>query len=325
MHKGTGTNARPCGALLFALALLATCGDHSAVGSWRSDESGLPDCRRSGEDRVPVAVWSGDVGETPDVNTPAPLPPMPGGTLIYLWLTIDQALLDDHDADCSMEGGERAFTLKFPKDPKRPDAGGVRVHLRGETGFQLGACSVSGFYVSAPASNIREGWSDIWLRENAGRIPSFAGYCVADAKPRPQPATPRALPACKGASDTRTPVPVWRPQLTARGEIASAPPQGDGMIVSIAIDTKKDANGVCVGWDGSYFKFLLTKGASTAAPDGLLVTLLGNDEVLPGKCRLSGFYMNEPVFDHSNGLSRTYFSSVDAGRLVVSGQFCLAP
>jgi len=306
-------------------ALLAELGGHAAASSWPASETGLPNCRRSGEDRVPIAIWWGDIWKTSDRDTPAPPPPMPGGTVIYLSLRINPDLLDDPDTPCSTGEEERAFTLKFPDDEKRPEAGGVRVHLRGETGFHLGSCTVSGFYVSAPASNIREGWSDIWLRDTEGRIAPYPHYCVADAKHRPQPAKPKVLPACGGASDDRTPVSVWRPQLTARGELTSAPPRGDGMIVSIAIDTKRDANGVCAGWDHGHFRFLLPKGASATAPPGLLVTLLGNEEVLADRCRLFGYYMNEPVFDQSGGLSRTYFSSVNTDRLVATGQFCLAP
>ncbi len=121
---------------------------------------------------------------------------------------------------------------------------------------------------------------------------------------------------------------MWRPQLTAAGELPSAPPQGDGRIVSIAIDTKKDATGVCAGWDHghfTFFTFVLPKGVSAAEPPGLVVTLLGNEKVLPDHCSVSGFYMNEPIFDRSGGFSRTYFSSVNPDRVIDSGQFCLAP
>ena len=305
-------------------ALLAELGGHAAASSWPASETGLPNCRRSGEDRVPIAIWWGDIWKTSDRDTPPP-PPMPGGTVIYLSLAISPAFLDDPDTLCPLGEEERAFTLKFPDDEKRPEAGGVRVHLRGETGFRLGSCAVSGFYVSAPASNIREGRSDVWLRDDEGSLSLYPHYCTADAEHRPQRAKPKALPACDDASDNRTPVPAWRPQLTAGGELTSAPPQGDGMIVSIAIDTKRDANGACAGWDHGHFRFLLPKGASAAAPPGLLVTLLGNETVLPDRCRLSGYYMNEPVFDQSGDLSRTYFSSVNTDRLVATGQFYLAP
>lgn len=301
-------------------AIFAASGCHSAVGAWRPGVA-LPDCRRSGEDRVPVATWSGDITNSPEPSTQPP-PPMPGGTVIYLSLTINPALLDDPDAGCS--GDERSFTLRFPKNAKRPEAGGVIVHLRGEFEFRLG-CTATGFYTSSAASNIREGWTDIWLQDVEGRMAFYPHYCFANPKHWPQPAKPKVLPACTGASDNRTPVPVWRPQLTARGELTSAPPQGDGMIVSIAIDTQRDAHGVCAEWDHGHFGFLLPKDASAAAPSGLLVTLLGNEKLLPDRCRLSGYYMNEPVFDQSGGLSRTHFSSVNADRLIETGQFCLAP
>jgi hypothetical protein len=306
-------------------ALLVDFGSHSAASDWPASETGLPNCRRSGEDRVPIAMWWGYISERFDRATPVPPPPMPGGTITYLSLEISQNLLDDPDTLCTTLGEERTFTLKFPNDAKRPESGGMRIHLRGEAGFHLGSCTVSGFYISAPASNIREGWSDIWLRDVEGRIGFYPHYCVVNDKHRPKPAKPRVLPACIGASDIRTPVSVWRPQLTAGGELTSAPPQGDGMIVSIAIDTKRDANRLCAGWDHGHFGFLLPKGASAVTPDGLLVSLLGNETVLPGKCRLFGFYMNEPVFDRSSGLSRTSFSSVNADRLIASGQFCRGP
>lgn len=306
-----------------AICAAMALGASSAAGSWLSTQTGMPDCRRSGEDRVPVTAWFGDVAASPDRDTPAP-PPMPGGTIIYLSLTISQELIDNPDVSCATDTDDRSFTFKLFTDPKRPEAGGVRVHVRGEVTYHLG-CTLSGFYISSPASNIREGWSDIWLWDNAGTLALYPRYCIVDGKHRLQAAKPKVLPECTGASDNRTPVPVWRPQLTARGELTSAPPQGDGMIVSIAIDTKRDANGVCAGWDHGQFGFLLAKDAGAAAPSGLLVTLLGNEKVLPDKCRLSGYYMNEPVFDRSGGLSRTHFSSVNAGRLVNSDQFCAAP
>ncbi len=142
-------------------ALLAVLGTQSAVADWLSDESGLPSCRRTGEGRVPIAVWS-------DEDTPPP--PMPGGTVVYLSLRIDLAFGDDPDSPCETSGGERAFTLKFPNDAKRPEAGGVRVHLRGDAEFNKGACALSSFYITAPASNIREGWTDMWLRDTEGSI-----------------------------------------------------------------------------------------------------------------------------------------------------------
>lgn len=64
-------------------ALLAILGTQSAASNWLSVESGLPICRPSGEDRVPIPIWFGGISNTSDRDTPAPPPRASGGTLIY--------------------------------------------------------------------------------------------------------------------------------------------------------------------------------------------------------------------------------------------------
>jgi len=90
----------------------------AASSSWPASETGLPNCRRSGEDRVAIAIWWGEIWKTSDRDTPPP-PPMPGGTVVYLSLAISPGFLDDPDTLCPLGEEERAFTLKFPDDEKR--------------------------------------------------------------------------------------------------------------------------------------------------------------------------------------------------------------
>jgi len=65
-------------------ALLATLGTQSVAGNWLSDESGLPICRPSGEDRVPIPIWLGSISNTSGRDKPAPPPRRSGKMMAQL-------------------------------------------------------------------------------------------------------------------------------------------------------------------------------------------------------------------------------------------------
>jgi hypothetical protein len=301
-----------------SLALFVILFFNPAAAGEQFVDNGLTHCERFSEDRTPVPVWSVILNQVRFTKPPSPPPPSAGGTIVYVSLSTD----NDDGHDCVQPSDDEIYTFSFPDELKRPDAGGVRVQLRGNVHFQHGDCIFSGFYVSEPTSGIRQGWTDISFIAADGH-PPYKDYCLADINPAPKPTRAKVLPACDNASEHRIPVPTWRPELTARGELKSAPPQGDGMIVSISIDAKRDAHGICLGWADGDFKFLLPKEPGSAAKDGLAVTLRGNDSSGPGSCRLSGFYINKPIFDKQDGWTKTFFGSVNRDRLVASGQYCL--
>jgi hypothetical protein len=58
--------------------------------------------------------------------------------------------------------------------------------------------------------------------------------------------------------------------------------------------------------------------------DGLAVNFRGNNEPFDGGCRFDGFFLNEPVYGMHAGAIETYFGAIDKGRVVSTGQYCLA-
>ncbi len=96
------------------------------------------------------------------------------------------------------------------------------------------------------------------------------------------------------------------------------------MIVSISIEVKRGANGECTGSTNGDFRFSRKEANGSATSKGLAVVLRGNDSAGPTSCRLSGLYLNEPIFDVQDGWSKTFFGSIDANRVIDSGQYCLA-
>jgi hypothetical protein len=284
------------------------------------NDTRLPDCQRVGEDRTPVPYWEVFLSKAPDRKPPPP-PQSAGGTIVYIDLSYPSVPVDPDKFDCTFESNATDLTFEIPNDKERSGGDGLRIHLHGEGHFKRGDCVFSGFYVSDAVSGIRQGWTDVSFRAVDESGINADRYCLGNPPHRPGH---KSLPPCDRVPGNRIPIPRWNPALTAAGELASAPPRGDGKIVYISFSTKKNAHGTCAGWSEESFVFLLPRSQAAGSDSGLLVKLRGNDRSESGSCRVSGLFMNEPLFERPQGLPETYFGAVDQDRVVSSEQFCLA-
>lgn len=322
MRTGAGKNAIICSALLVALS-------HPAIAGRLVPGTGLDHCKARGEHRIPVPIWSVDASTEALSRSPPP-PAIVGGSIVYIVLGADMypSTFDIRSGgavypeSCGKFSYSPLVSFDLPKDRKNFAADGTRLHLRALGTFSHGTCSYVGFFISESAPHAAQGWTDLTF-DPADKTPPRDRYCVADVNTGPRPGPRKALPAC-GRTAHRIPIPVWRPAVSADGELASDPPQQPGLIVSISIDVKRAADGNCVGWRNGDFRFVHKNPLGSANNRGLAVRLRGNDSAGPTSCRLSGFYLNEPIFDAQDGWSKTFFGAIDANRVIDSGQYCLA-
>jgi hypothetical protein len=227
-----------------------------------------------------------------------------------------------YPASCGKFSYSPLVSFDLPKDRKNPTAGGTRLHLKALGTFSHGTCSYDGFFISASAPQTAQGWTDLTF-DPVDKTPPRDRYCLADVNTARRPEPRKVLPPCERTAH-RIPIPVWQPAVSADGELTSDPPHQHGAIVSISIEVPRAADGNCIGWRNGDFRFVRKNPISSANNSGLAVLLRGNDSAGPASCRLSGFYLNEPIFDVQDGWSRTFFGAIDANRMIDSGQYCLA-
>jgi hypothetical protein len=313
-------------ALLFALS----CHPAAAGRVIPFTGTGLDHCKARGEHRIPVPVWLGAASTSARSAPYSPPPMLPGGSFVYIAFgaDVDEATPDIlsggavYPDSCGRFSYSPLVSFDLPKDEKNPTAGGIRLHLRTLGRFSHGVCYYDGFFLSEPASQTGQGWTDVTF-DAYDKIPPRDRYCLADVNTAPRPGPRKALPPCDRTTH-RVPIPTWRPAVSAVGGLTSDPPQQPGMIVSISILVERGADGECVGWQDGEFRFFRRKPLDVVASPRLVVFLRGNDSAGPTSCRLSGLYLNEPIFAGENGRTATSFASIDANRVIDSGQYCLA-
>jgi hypothetical protein len=227
------------------------------------------------------------------------------------------------------------FVLTAPS--ARPNA-----HLRGtkvtfDDGVDIvrGGCIARGFYINAPAAGIRDGWRKAHLHQlNKFEITTSGRYCRADAASvsRPprvatlgptsviRPHSGEVLPACRSSGERRAKVPVWQPDVNDQMGVAAAPPQGDGKLVYIAIDSSSDCSGI---WQDRFTDFRLPDDAKDPDAGGLVIGVAGHVRAKNGHCIWSGLYMND-ITGYNMGWATTRFVAVDESAVAASGQYCLA-
>jgi hypothetical protein len=282
-----------------------------------ADDPFLPRCRRADEYRTPVAIWQVDATADGRLSS---APPRRDGKLVYIRLGAD----NDY-ADCINAPDDNIYTFAFSKDKNRPDSGDLKVHIRGKVQFaDFGdICYFSGFYIEEPASSGDEGGTETSFRPaDKFEVMSSGHYCLENPASGPRPVRRSALPPCKRGDEFRMPVPIWKPALTPGDDVLSRPPEGDGRIVFISIVPRTQQ---CRENDGQLFTFGFPWDPKKPTySGGLSVNLRGNAHSVKGRCALSGFYMNEPVFGIHQGWVETFFGAVDKDKLIASGTYCLA-
>src|SRR5882757_8484584 len=80
-------------------ALLLTLSCNPALSREQFDNTGLPHCKRLGDNRTPVPVWHGFLNRAAIFPPPSPPPPSAGGTIVYIWLVTDTDISEESHID----------------------------------------------------------------------------------------------------------------------------------------------------------------------------------------------------------------------------------
>ncbi|SEM40857.1 hypothetical protein SAMN05428989_3771 [Pseudoxanthomonas sp. GM95] len=124
------------------------------------------------------------------------------------------------------------------------------------------------------------------------------------------------IPACK-AGDNRTPIPVWKPTIDADDNVNSAPPQQEGQVVVLELESHHEPK--CNDTDLNTFTLANTNGE----PGGLEISVRGNSQEVDGVCHLSGLYRNEAVAGTHQGWTTTHFTAADASEIASANMHCV--
>lgn len=124
------------------------------------------------------------------------------------------------------------------------------------------------------------------------------------------------------AHDKRTPVPLWSPSLTEKGDLTEEPPQEEGQVVFIEILGDDDKIGCGSAAEDHLYSLSKPTNAESALDGGLAVNLRGHVQFHNGLCTFHGFYMNQPVYGMHQGWTETYFKPLDQFEIIKSGTYC---
>lgn len=124
-------------------------------------------------------------------------------------------------------------------------------------------------------------------------------------------------------NDTRTAIPVWKPNLANSGMLVSKPPTTDGQIVFIKASVDASVLDCAGAPEDRLYTLSVPDPRGSAEYGGLAVNFRGNVQFANGTCYISGFFMNEDVFGMHQGWIETYFGPVKKLDIVMSGRFCL--
>jgi hypothetical protein len=129
----------------------------------------LPACKRSGEARVPIAIWKPAIIARGDEPTVSSDPPEGDGRIVYVTVALPAK-------------------TPCPKDPKalitvsRPDRQGYGViaNFRGNARQKGGHCVLEGFYMNEPVPGTAQGWIETFFGAvDAKKIVASGTYCLA--------------------------------------------------------------------------------------------------------------------------------------------------
>jgi len=304
-----------------ALGLLLLLACHGPAMAASDTDPYLPRCKSARETQIPVPTW--DDNDTTNLRQLMSTPPG-ASRVVY-------AALMAPDENVEIEKADQGYSVKYTFEPNslqrnvHPGEVMVTASDRPQHSF-LGIYAYSGFFeISVPSSPE----SMIALRRlETFDVVSSGRYCLGNgmppAPPRKAPAPHAArsgsLPACRRLHESRIPIVTWKPKLTSKEYLTSAPPEGDGRIVHISIKAR-----YCHRDPDELYAFGLPRDPKAPENGGRYVNLRGNTAKDGRGCRLDGFFMNEPVTGIHQGWTETYFGAIDRKRIVASNQFCLAP
>ncbi len=309
-------------ALLFLVA-------SATVAMAASDGPALPRCKPVGDHRTPVAVW--EPGYTRD-GTLSSAPPQGRGRVVYMDLITGQ----DYEA-CAGPEQNGVFAFEVPSRTPGLRSGSLHVNiLEPEMQATRGGCHFNGFYVNEPVHSVEEGRSETSFRPlDTTEVMTSGRYCRADAKlaarwsesdQLSQTAAPPLkqrdfLSTCRRFGEDRMAITAWAPKANKNGYPSSAPPQGFGRLVYVAIVADFDCPGA---WQDKFETLTLPNDKKNSSGGGLEISLRGNIRSEKGRCVWSGLFMTGVPEGMNMGWAATSFIAVDEKKVATSEQYCLA-
>ena len=278
----------------------------------------LPRCGRAAETRVPIPSWDGErLAGLRQLMARVP----PGGAgLVYVEL-------GPQEDDVAVEEAGKAYSATVRFAGPGADAGVIKLSALDQAQPEDGAYHFVGFFdvrlEPGPNGAIALARHDTFDVVSTGRYCLGAGDATAPPTPAASPpaAQSGSLPECRRTNESRVPIATWKPKLTRKGDLRTAPPTGNGRIVFITVDPAKDD---CSANPDKLYSFSLPEDPGAPDSGGLAVNLRGNRATAGSGCRLDGFFMNEPVFGMHQGWIETYFGAIARDRVLASGHYCLA-
>jgi hypothetical protein len=147
--------------------------------------------------------------------------------------------------------------------------------------------------------------------------------CLLSVRPAvsEQPDDNLALPPCKKVHETRTPMAIWEPQVTANGELTSAPPRSRIVYIQFMVDD--DLVHCLNAPDDKVYAFTYADPKKSGGAAGKINIRGQTQYTLFGfECYFSGFYINEAASANSHGTDTADFRPTDKFDVMSSGQYC---
>jgi hypothetical protein len=135
---------------------------------------------------------------------------------------------------------------------------------------------------------------------------------------------PSSVPTCRPGGH-RTPVKIWHPEFTAKGDLRSVPEIKDGDIVFIEFFRENADMDCAAGQADHLYSFSYPNNPKDPLGEGgLAVNVRGNVQFANSYCYVSGFFINQQVMGIHQGWTETYFGALDAAQVVLSGTACMS-
>jgi hypothetical protein len=146
--------------------------------------------------------------------------------------------------------------------------------------------------------------------------------CLLSVYPIPAEALSQdlALPRCKTAHETRTPVPIWKPDITQNGGLSAAPPHD--RLVYIYFFADNDQVHCLNASDDKVYEFIYAdRGTPTAS--AVKVHIRGKTQYTGWgfACHFSGFYWNDVTPEQGETIAAD-FRPTDKFDVMSSGHYC---
>ena len=121
-----------------------------------AENATLPACKRSGDDRVPIAIWKPAIVSRGDEPAASSDPPEGDGRIVYVTLALPAK------TPCPKDPNEM-ITVSRPDRLAHRATGDLMVNFRGNAHQKGGRCVLEGFYMNEPVPGTSQGWVETYF------------------------------------------------------------------------------------------------------------------------------------------------------------------